>query len=438
MMKLFTLQELASESRPLSDMAVEALETGNLDRLHSLLNTMSGSHQGLYYGYLNWLSMIMGRIRLDAGEAFLDKLLGESASFLMSPYAKDFLKGNEKDVFVEFISFWKNQPEGHIMPVSETDEKIEFLISPCDSGGRLARQEVPERSSHLFSPCSDGVPAFCHACKQLQKSFNTLCGATVWEIDRSPALPATCRMTFVKQKTKGKRLFDDRDIYEVTQTRYQRALEKLNRMDFDIKALIKDHHHEWQSLHDLYNLLVTCLLTAMYKDRGTDYITDLLHETYVIPNEALYMAYMAMDDVTFFRFLVRTWHYHQAQFTVEEEEDRFVFILDPCGSGGRLYRGEAGKEGEFRYGSSMLCLMKEPANINFNRNDFPIYCTHCAATNRDQFEGKPWPFIIDGHAQMSPGSPCIQYFYKKDAKREIDSSILAQVGLSAVGPVKTD
>ena len=437
-MRIFSPEQLTLESRPLSEMAIEALMAGDLDRFHSLFNSMGGGGQFLYYGYLNWLTMIMGRIRHDAEEAFLDKLLGKSALFLMAPYAKDFLKGLEKDVFVEFISFWKNQPEGCISPVSETDEKIEFLISPCDSGGRIARQEVPERSPHLFSPCSDGMPAFCRACQHFQKSFNALCGATVWQVDRSPSPTATCRMTFYKQKTKGRRLFVDREIYEATRTKYQRAAEKIRQMDFDVSELIRDHHHEWQSLHDLFNLLVTCLLTGMYEERGTDYITDLLHETYVIPNEALYMAYMAMDDVTFFRFLVQTWHYHQATFTVEEEEDRFKFILDPCGSGGRIYRGEIGKAGEFNYGSDMLCLMKESADVNFNRHDFPIYCTHCAATNRDQFGERPWPFIIDGHSQMTPGDPCIQYCYKKDAKREIDPSILAQVGLAEVGPLKTD
>ncbi|MEA2077109.1 MAG: hypothetical protein U9O95_03730, partial [Candidatus Marinimicrobia bacterium] len=216
-------QELELESRPLSDMAIEALEAGNVDRLHSLLNTMSVGHQGLCYGYLNWLAMIMGRIRFDAGEAFLDKILEESALFLMSPYAKDFLQGNEKDIFAEFISFWRNQPAGNIAPIGETDDKIQFLISPCDSGGRLARQEIPEGSSHLLSPCSDGAPAFCHSCKYLQKSFNDLCGATVWEIHPNPSLAATCQMTFFKQRTKGERLFDDQEIYEITKTRCHQA-----------------------------------------------------------------------------------------------------------------------------------------------------------------------------------------------------------------------
>ncbi|MFO7962763.1 MAG: hypothetical protein R6U50_02480 [Desulfobacterales bacterium] len=434
-MKRFTPEELASESRPLSEMALEALAQGNIDRLHALLNTMSESHRGLYYGYLNWLEMILGRIRIDAGEEFMEAVLEQSAMFIMKPIADRFLQGNEKDVFTQLISFWKNQPEAGVLPIRENDETIEFLISPCDSGGRFARQPSQAGSSRLFALCSDGAPAFCHACRSLQKSLNSLCGAAVWQIENDPDLPATCRMTFSKLQAKGTRLFEGNEIYDTTKTRCRQALEKLSRMDFNLEDVLTDHHHEWRDLHDLYNVLVTCLLTAMYKDRGTAYIDDLLHETYVIPNESLYTAYRAMDDITFFRFLVRTWYYHQAAFTIEEEEDRFKFILDPCGSGGRLYRGEIGG-GAYPYGGNMLCLMDEPADINFNRRDFPIYCTHCAATNRDQFMGQPWPFIVDGHSQMRPGMPCIQYFYKKDAKREIDAALPAQVGLSGVSPLK--
>lgn len=244
-------------------------------------------------------------------------------------------------------------------------------------------------------------------------------------------------MTFFKQNTKGERLFKNEEIYALVRTRCFQAIEGLKRGNIDIEGLIKDQHHEWRVLHDHHNLWVTGLLTAMYEEKGTDYITDILHETYVIPNEAMYQGYMAMDDLSYFGLLVQAWHYHQARFRVEEEEDRFIFILDPCGSGGRLFREEIGKGGGYRYGSGLLGLMKEPADINFNREDFPIYCTHCAATNRDQFQGKPRPFIIDGQAQNRPGLPCIQYLYKKDAKRDIDLSILAQVGLNEVGPINT-
>jgi hypothetical protein len=120
---------------------------------------------------------------------------------------------------------------------------------------------------------------------------------------------------------------------------------------------------------------------------------------------------------------------------VREEEDRFVFILDPCGSGGRLYRSDVHK-GRFHYGCGIPCLMEEPANINFNRKGFPIYCAHCASSNRSQFEGGPLVFVIDGNAQKDPLSPCVHYLYKKGAKREVPSAILAQVGRSEAAPLK--
>lgn len=41
----------------------------------------------------------------------------------MAPYANDFLAGNEKNVFTEFISFWKDQPAGNIAPLNETNDK---------------------------------------------------------------------------------------------------------------------------------------------------------------------------------------------------------------------------------------------------------------------------------------------------------------------------
>ena len=49
--------------------------------------------------------------------------------------------------------------------------------------------------------------------------------------------------------------------------------------------------------------------------------------------------------------------------------------------------------------------MGAAANIGFSRKDFPIYCTHCASSNRNQFEGGPLVFVIDGLAQKDPASP---------------------------------
>lgn len=203
--------------------------------------------------------------------------------------------------------------------------------------------------------------------------------------------------------------------------------------DLNIADLIRDQHREWRPYHDLMVEYAACTQSLVYREKGAEYLDGFLKETYDSAFKMFYPIYDMLDDISLLRLFVRVWHYHQATFQVEEQENRFAFILDPCGSGGRMYRAEMHK-GRFRYGEGIPCLMKEPADINFNRKDFPIYCTHCASSNRDPFEGNPLIFVVDGHSQKDPGSPCIEYLYKKAAPREASPGMLAQVGLTAVQP----
>jgi hypothetical protein len=240
-------------------------------------------------------------------------------------------------------------------------------------------------------------------------------------------------MRFSKQKSKGPKLFEPLELYQVVKSRCQRAIEKIQEGDLNIRDLIKDQHREWLPYHDLMITYAVCIQAEVYRERGSDYLDSFLKETYDTGFAVFYPVYDALDDLGLLRMFVQLWHYHQATFRVAEEEDRFAFILDPCGSGGRMYRGDMHK-GRFEYGKGLPCLMREPANINFNRKDYPVYCTHCASSNRDQFEGKPFTFVIDGHAMKDPRSPCIQYLYKKAAKREVSAEMLAQIGKTEVSP----
>ena len=107
-------------------------------------------------------------------------------------------------------------------------------------------------------------------------------------------------------------------------------------------------------------------------------------------------------------------------------------MLDPCGSGGRLFREEMTKD-RFHYGTDLAPIVKEPHVLTFGRKDFPLYCTHCASGNREQFQGKPLIFVVDGHAQMLRGMPCRQYVWKKGAKPVVERRLLQQVGMDDPG-----
>lgn len=434
-MRYFTEEELIKESRPLSERALEALDAGQVGQLPYLLNEMDKGHAGLCGLGLQWLPRMWGKIRSDFGEVVLDEMLKKSTAYLMEPYVEEFVKGDEKGVISKIIQMWMWQHSANIVPLGESDEEVAFSLVPCGSGGKLLLAGWPESLPEVFGPCSDGTPIYCRGCKALQKAFNEACGAETWTTEINQGLLGGCTMRFFKQKTRGQTLFEPVELYQVVKSRCRQAIERLSDGDLNIRELIQDQHREWLPYHDLMIQYAVCIQSEIYREKGSEYLDGFLKETYDTGFAMFYPVYDALDDLGLLRMFVQLWHYHQATFRVEEEEDRFAFILDPCGSGGRMYRGDMHK-GRFKYGVGMPCLMKEPANINFNRDNYPVYCTHCASSNRDQYEGNPFVFVIDGHAMKTPNAPCIQYLYKKAAKREVSPDMLAHVGKTEVAPRK--
>lgn len=433
-MMLYTPEELASETRPLSEMALQALEQGNLDEVRFLLGRMSVGHFELYFGYLDWVTRMAGKILRDFGEAYFENASGRIARFLMAPYADTLRAGKEKEAIADIMTLWTYQ-SGRIDPLGETNDEVAFSLAPCGSGGRLVLGAVYETSPQQYPRLRDGKPLFCRICQHLQGAVNEALRETFWSAVPEPNRTGFCRVRFAKNATRGRLLFQAEETARLLTPRCRQALQRLENNRPDIQELLKDQHTEWRPLHDLLNLWVTALFSMVYEEKGIDYLSELVWETYVTMFEATYRMYAVMDTRSIFRNLVRMWYYHQATFRVVEEEDRFAFFLDPCGSGGRLYRGEALRPGVFRYGQGMLREIREPHEITFGRAPFPIYCIHCAATNKDQFQGKPWSFLVDGNAMSEPSAPCVQYLYKKEAPRAAPPQLLKQVGLDEAKPL---
>ncbi len=101
---------------------------------------------------------------------------------------------------------------------------------------------------------------------------------------------------------------------------------------------------------------------------------------------------------------------HPASFRLEEDEEKFTFIMDPCGSGGRLWR--MGRYGPpFDFG-----LSSKAYSWSFKRKAFPYYCVHCAFLNeilpRQYLGYSLWP--VD--PPSGPEGECRWTLYK-DRKR---------------------
>ena len=208
-------------------------------------------------------------------------------------------------------------------------------------------------------------------------------------------------------------------------------MERVATGNLEIESLIEGQEKDWGLWHDVMVVWNEYTFAACRELGGMPYLEDCLKAGYDSGFGFLYRSMEAFeDDAARVSALAQNWHYHQGKFRIEEEEDRFTFILDPCGSGGRLFREEMNKD-MFQYGTDLAPIIEEPHNLTFNRKDFPGYCVHCASGNREQFGGKPLIFVVDGHAQMERGMPCRQYVWKKGAPRTVEHRLLNMVGMTS-------
>lgn len=268
----------------------------------------------------------------------------------------------------------------------------------------------------------------CQACKACQRALNRAADEEIWSTDISSDVPGRCTMTFKKSASVGTRLFPGNSIYEVARTRMQEIQRRLARNNFDIRGLLKDHHRDWLPWHDFSISLMALLFGETEKRRGSEYLSKILDSAYNSVFRLFYPVFQRLTEEENLRYLSRTHHYHMMQFELSEERDRYKFRLDPCGSGGRLLRGEMWRD-LFRYGrQSAAVTVKGPRSLTFGRDELPVYCTHCAAHNKDQFASDVLYFVNDGHAQTAPGAPCVQYTYKKNVPvSSVDDGLRAQV-----------
>jgi len=77
-------------------------------------------------------------------------------------------------------------------------------------------------------------------------------------------------------------------------------------------------------------------------------------------------------------------HWHMSRFRVIEDEQKVTFLLQPCGSGGRLIN-----EGRYYLtGDRPFALMPRASRSTFSMPDFPVYCNHCSEMSRTILTGK--------------------------------------------------
>mgnify|MGYP003592921134 CR=1 FL=1 len=432
-MSALTPARLAELTRPDEDRALDALREGDLDAVRALLPVLAAGKAGLDALTLHALARKIGKLRQDLGEARAREVLERIGAQLMKTWVAQVRRGDVRGAIVDLVAVFKHQGAARLEPLTETAAEVVLSMPACGSGGQLERQKATEKHPQWYAGWSDGVSGLCQGCKANQRAVNEALGYPFWTTDKQP--DGGCRMRFSKVGVQGPALFDEQERSELVRTRVQRAQQRLDEGRTDLEDLLRGQRKDWMPWHDVAIVWLECFYASALEIGGAAYLDELLAQTYEPAFHAGFPRYAALSDEQLVAEVARTWNYHMADFMVHEEADRFVFRLDPCGSGGRLFRGQVWR-GMFRYGEPLAPLMQAPHPINFMRQDAPTYCTHCAASNRAQLSGAgdghtPMFFVIDGHAQMRPGEPCRQISFKKGALP--DARLFGQIGLAPPG-----
>ena len=230
----------------------------------------------------------------------------------------------------------------------------------------------------------------------------------------------------------AERWFSDQELAEMARPTMDRAIEALDRGDTDgARALCEEMKHEWHYLHDLMARGLLGLISFVQERLGDEGVA----EAWRYGNERGWRGDVekieGRDRRQIVHALAATWRAHSCSgtgpnpgaFEIEEDEEKFTFRMNPCGSGQRLWRN-----GAYR-GERPLGVTHEAHDWSYGRKGFPLYCTHCSFMNEIQpIEWIGHPMYPSDPPDDYDRDPCTWYWYKDPA--DIPQRHWARYGLS--------
>ncbi|RMF93203.1 MAG: hypothetical protein D6734_10625 [Candidatus Schekmanbacteria bacterium] len=204
--------------------------------------------------------------------------------------------------------------------------------------------------------------------------------------------------------------YNEKVFREEQQKISEKITEKVKAGDYDgLEELFEEREKQHRIVHDLYIEIMAASFSYMGEVYGDERLEGILRYTGEMQKKG-FEAWENMEVEDFVRMTAHLLKTHMGKMKVIEDDEKFTFIHDPCGSGGRLLREGAYDPPKNYY------RVKDPKPIGYNRPNFPAYCSHCMVWNNIQ--------CIEwfGHPQWiheppeKPEDPCIFHIYKDPSK----------------------
>lgn len=208
-------------------------------------------------------------------------------------------------------------------------------------------------------------------------------------------------------------LFTDVELREMEKRTLDRVIEAIDAGDAaKAKQLATRMYNEFLGMHDLYRNWTTALLSEIGRRWGDEALQELMDagvKAWWLPiREKLPPEPEALAQRV--KMFVAGLRGHLQPLDIEEDDEKFVIKMKPCGSGGRLVL-----EGRYE-GPNAFLKIEKPQRMTYHRPDFPVYCAHEASMELADVERYGAPLVVVEPAERLGKEHCSFIIYKDPAK----------------------
>lgn len=438
--RIFTPEELREMVTPAGDLACDAIVAGNVEKARQICTDSVNMHVLLHSNYSLWHGETLAYVIRNYGVEAFHAILPESIEPWLKPLAESFRNGVTREAVVGLAQIWRMYcPD--FGPVEEDDEIITFSLGDCGNGWAVNQDgsapttyaEMRLSAFHVTGGTEPNIPLF--ACAALHgealmtkwlsyppfvmdfsegglpqqiRIYKNPSNIPVAYFERAGAIRDSRRIRGAVDVAGG-RLFSQTEREDIPRQHVQRALLELDAGEFDLaRGYCQLSKGEWYPGHHIHRDWITGMLSAMYRKFGVDATYDCVKRAY---NEPMMDPMLKMVEAMSLREQVEGFaagfRQHAMRFRIEEDDEKFVIVTEPCGSGGRLLDEDA-----YNYPKN-FAKIKERHKAGFYIEDFPVYCMHCPATNEHVLKrGGPYYLLVDGDLMHVPDGNCNFYIFK--------------------------
>src|SRR6185369_14042621 len=206
------------------------------------------------------------------------------------------------------------------------------------------------------------------------------------------------------------RILSNDEIAEMEKLTVDRLVESIDRGDREgAKKLARRMYNEFLSMHDLYRNWTAATLSFVGRRFGDKALEEAMDEgvkAWWGPS----LDKMPQDVRARVKMFAAGLRGHLQPMHIEEDDEKVVIQMRPCGSGGRLVL-----EGKYE-GPNGFYTVAKPQRQTYNRANFPVYCAHEPPMEMIDIEKNGAPFVVVEPAAVLGKEHCSFIIYKDRSK----------------------